>query len=88
MSSSLSTSQIRSLEITERVISIFSLSGALFVLSTFLLAKGFNKPVNRLVFYAIWSNLFFNIASLISQDGINAGTSSSLCQFQAWIVQM
>ncbi len=77
-------SQISAFAITERVASIFSLFGILFILSTFLLARGFDKPINRLIFFASWSNLGMNIASLIAQDGIAAGQDSSLCQFQGF----
>ena len=80
--------QINAFMITARVASIFSLSGILFILSTFLLARGFDKPINRLIFFASWSNLGTNIASLIAQDGIAAGQNSSLCQFQAFAWQM
>lgn len=76
--------QINAFAITERIASIFSLFGILFILSTFLLARGFDKPINRLIFFASWSNLGMNIASLIAQDGIQAGANSSLCQFQGF----
>ena len=81
-------SQINAFQITERVTSIFSLFGILFILATFLLARGFDKPINRLIFFASWSNLGMNIACLIGQDGITAGVNSSLCQFQAFAIQM
>ena len=82
------SSQINAFQITERVTSIFSLLGIFFILSTFLLARGFDKPINRLIFFASWSNLGMNIACLIAQDGIAAGVNSSLCQFQAFAIQM
>ena len=84
----LTPGQLNSFAITERITSIFSLLGIFFILSTFLLARGFNKPINRLVFAASWSNLGMNIASLIAQDGVSAGADSSLCQFQAFAIQM
>ena len=83
-----SPSQANAFMITERVTSIFSLLGIFFILSTFLLSRGFDKPINRLIFFASWSNLGMNIASLIAQDGVAAGQNSSLCQFQAWAIQM
>lgn len=73
--------------ITERVTSIFSLLGILFILSTFLLGRGFDKPINRLFFFASFSNLGMNIAALIAEDGVSAGQNSSLCQFQAFAIQ-
>lgn len=38
--------------IIERVVSVFSLLGCLFVITTFAMSKTFHKPINRLVFYA------------------------------------
>lgn len=52
MSHSLSTSQLKSLETTERVASCFSLVGTSFVMVTFIYSSAFRKPINRLVFYA------------------------------------
>ena len=80
-------SQINALMIAERVTSIFSLIGILFILSTFLLGRGFDKPINRLFFFASFSNLGMNIAALMAEDGITAGQNSSLCQFQAFAIQ-
>lgn len=84
----LSPSQLNVMQVTERVTSIFSLLGILFILSTFLLARGFDRPINRLIFLASWSNLGMNIATLIAEDGPIAGQNSSLCQFQGWTIQM
>ena len=80
--------QINAMAVTERVTSIFSLLGILFILATFLLGRGFDKPINRLIFLASWSNLGMNIATLIAEDGTTAGQNSSLCQFQAFAIQM
>ena len=80
--------QINAMAITERVTSIFSLLGIFFILSTFLLGRGFDKPINRLIFLASWSNLGMNVATLIAEDGPTAGQHSSLCQFQAFAIQM
>jgi len=88
MAIELTASQSSAFTVTERVTSIFSLLGILFILSTFLLGRGFDKPINRLVFAASWSNLGMNIAALIAEDGVAAGPESSLCQFQAFAIQM
>lgn len=79
--------QVNAMMITERVTSIFSLLGILFILSTFLLGRGFDKPINRLFFFASFSNLGMNIAALIAEQGVSAGQNSSLCQFQAFAIQ-
>ncbi|KAK4696564.1 hypothetical protein P7C71_g1385, partial [Lecanoromycetidae sp. Uapishka_2] len=88
MAVELTAGQNNAFAITERVTSIFSLLGIFFILSTFLLGRGFDKPINRLVFAASWSNLGMNIAALIAEDGVAAGAKSSLCQFQAFAIQM
>ena len=52
------------------------------------LAMELGRPINRQIFYASIANLFVNIAGFISEAGPVAGQSSSLCQFQAFVVQM
>lgn len=84
---SLTATQIQDIVITERISSILSLVGTAFVIGTFLLNNKFRKPINRLVFYATFGNILTNVATLVSTDGIEAGQSSSLCQFQAFLIQ-
>ncbi|KAL8733672.1 MAG: hypothetical protein Q9181_003488 [Wetmoreana brouardii] len=88
MAEPFSTSQLHTLERTERVASVFSLLGASFIILTFILSDNFRKPVNRLIFYASWGNLLGNCATLLSQTGVRAGPKSALCQFQAFLIQM
>ena len=88
MEPTMSESELNAMQITERVTSVLSLLGILFILLTFLLCRGFDKPINRLIFFASWSNLGMNIATLIAEDGPAAGQNSSLCQFQGWAIQM
>lgn len=85
---SLTTGQLRAIEITERVTSSFSIVGGLFVIITFLASAEFHKPINRLVFYASWGNMVTNVATMISRSGIQIGVNSPLCQLQAFIIQM
>lgn len=87
MSQSIPESEGRAIEIAERVSSIFSVVGAFFIIGTFLSDPRFRKPINRLVFYASWGNLFANVATLISRSGIKLGVTSPLCQFQAFLIQ-
>ena len=68
-----SPSQLTTFSITERVTSAFSLVGVVFIISTFLLGRGFDKPIDRLIFFASWSNLGTSIAFFISRDGVVAG---------------
>jgi hypothetical protein len=84
----LTLSQTRALTMTERVNSGISIAGIIFVVLTYMFSPRFNKPINRLIFFASWGNLGSNIAALISEAGPIAGTSSALCQFQGFLVQM
>ena len=84
----LSSAQISALTITERVTSALSLLGFSLVVYTYLFCEGFKKPVNRLIFYAAWSNLGSTIVGFISRDGILAGQDSALCQASAFLFQM
>ena len=84
----LSDDQIGKIGIVERVSSSISLICVLFVLLTYLFSPSFNKPINRQIFYATWSNLGLCIAGLIGVDGYLGGTGMPLCKFQAFLVQM
>jgi hypothetical protein len=75
------------IETAERVASVFSVTGAIFIITTFLADANFRKPINRLVFYAAWGNLFTNVATLIARSAIPLGEKSSLCQFQGLLIQ-
>ena len=82
--SELSPSQTYAISTTERVASVLSLIGAFVIIITFLSDTGFRKPINRLVFYAAWGNIFTNVATIISVNGIGV---QGLCQFQAFLIQ-
>lgn len=88
MSTGLTESQLRALVATERVNSIVSIVSIIFVVLTYLFAPGFNKPINRLIFFASFGNLGSNIAALISEVGVRAGSGAPVCKFQAFLVQM
>ena len=88
MPASLTPEQVSALSITERVNSSVSLLGILFILVTYTFYPSFNKPINRLIFFATWANLGTCIAALISIDGFKYGEETSLCRFQAFLVQM
>ncbi|KAJ5698303.1 hypothetical protein N7462_000308 [Penicillium macrosclerotiorum] len=79
--------QLAAISVTERVCSTISLIGTFVIVATFIGSRSFRKPINRLVFYASWGNIMANIATLVSQSGIHAGVGSSLCQFQAFLIQ-
>lgn len=83
----LATQELFAISVTERVCSAISLLGTCIIVTTFLASSSFRKPINRLVFYASWGNLMANIATMVSQSGIQAGTNSCLCRFQAFMIQ-
>ena len=71
----------------ERVCSVFSLLGCVFILATFCLSKRFRKPINRLAFYATFGNLATNVATLMGRSFINNPHGAG-CQVQAFLIQM
>ncbi|KFY15561.1 hypothetical protein V492_01902 [Pseudogymnoascus sp. VKM F-4246] len=85
---SLTDYQFGAIQTAERVSSVFSVLGSIFVIATYLHSEAFHKPINRLVFYASFGNIATNIATLISRSGIAAGVTSPLCQLQGFIIQM
>lgn len=84
---SLSAGQLFAISATERTCSTISLTATSIIIISFLSSPSFRKPINRLVFYASFGNIMANVATLISQSGIGAGTSSNLCQMQAFLIQ-
>lgn len=84
----LTIDQIRALIITERVNSVVSIISIIFVVATYLFSPGFNKPINRLIFFASFGNLGSAVAALISENGPLVGERSALCKIQAFLVQM
>jgi hypothetical protein len=88
MADAMNSKQLLAIVVTERVNSCFSLLSIFFVIATYLFCPDFNKPINRLIFFASFGNMGSNIASLISEAGPQLGQASALCQFQAFLVQM
>lgn len=79
--------QLRAVSIIERTCSVFSLMGSLFIITTFLTSRSFNKPINRLVFYCSFGNIMTNIGTLMSRS-YNDSPDSVGCQFQSFLIQM
>ncbi|KAF2025639.1 hypothetical protein EK21DRAFT_103825 [Setomelanomma holmii] len=81
--------QIRAIEICARTMSVLSLMGSCYIITTFLSFNWFRKPINRLVFYATIGNIMANVATLISTSGIpkDPGALSPLCEFQGVLIQ-
>ena len=79
--------QLGAISITERVCSAVSLAASAIIVATFIGSKSFRRPINRLVLYASFGNIMANVGTMVSQSGIHYGHHSSLCQFQAFIIQ-
>lgn len=79
--------QLDALSIIERVCSVFSLLGCVFVIATFIFNKAFHKPINRLVFYASFGNMITNVATLMARSYVSDALGVG-CQLQAFLIQM
>ncbi|KAI1371533.1 family A G protein-coupled receptor-like protein [Hypoxylon crocopeplum] len=87
MAADLTAGELEAISIIERVGSVFSLLGCLFVIFTFSLSKAFHKPINRLVFYASFGNMMTNVGTLMSREYVTRRDSFG-CQFQGFLIQM
>ncbi|KAI0124372.1 G-protein coupled receptor [Xylariales sp. AK1849] len=79
--------QLEAISTIERVCSVLSLLGCVFIIFSFSTSKAFHKPINRLVFYASFGNMMTNVATLIAREYLESEDSVG-CQFQAFLVQM
>lgn len=73
--------------VIERVCSVFSLLGCVFIIFTFCLSKRFRKPINRLAFFATFGNLATNVATLMARSFVDDEEGAG-CQMQAFLIQM
>ncbi|KAK3386128.1 hypothetical protein B0H63DRAFT_192370 [Podospora didyma] len=72
----------------ERVCSVFSLLGCLFVLVTFSCSDAFRqRSINRLVFLATFGNMLTNVATLMTTS-FTPYLDSFGCQLQAFLIQV
>jgi len=72
----------------ERVGSVFSLLGCLFVLVTFSCSSAFRlRAINRMVFFATFGNMFTNVATLMTRT-YTPYVDSFGCQLQAFLIQV
>ena len=83
----LNQQQLDSIALATRVTSCISFACNIFVIVSFFSYRAFNRPINRLIFYACWINLLCDVGDAIARDGIVAGPTSRLCQFQAFLIQ-
>jgi hypothetical protein len=77
---------LHALSIVERVGSVFSILGCIFIVATFCSSKAFHKPINRLVFYASVGNGIVNTATVMATSYVNAPNSAG-CQTQGFLIQ-
>ncbi|KAI0454511.1 G-protein coupled receptor [Xylaria acuta] len=77
---------LRAIVVIERVGSVFSLLGCLFIILTFLGSSAFRKPINRLMFYASFGNMLVNVGTLIARAYVDKQNSVG-CQLQAFLIQ-
>lgn len=72
----------------ERICSVFSLLGCVFVLATFTFSPAFRqRAINRLVFLATFGNMLTNVATLMTRSYVgNLGSFG--CQLQAFLIQV
>lgn len=85
----LTEDQVNAIRICTRTMSVLSLLGSCYIISTFICFPIYRKLINRLVFYATWGNIMANVATLISTAGIPKDTQllSPLCEFQGVLIQ-
>ncbi|KAJ3578416.1 hypothetical protein NPX13_g2149 [Xylaria arbuscula] len=77
---------LRAITIVERIGSVFSLLGCLFIIITFSSSSAFRKPINRLVFYASFGNMAVNVGTLIARSYVDDEESAG-CQIQGFLIQ-
>ncbi|KAI0805552.1 G-protein coupled receptor [Xylaria sp. FL0064] len=77
---------LRAITVIERIGSVLSLLGCLFIVITFLSSSAFRKPVNRLVFYASFGNMAVNVGTLIARAYVDDENSAG-CQIQGFLIQ-
>jgi hypothetical protein len=82
----LSEKEYRAIIWGSRCSSLLSLAGLSFVVGSFLFSNRFRTPINRLIFYASWGNLFVCAAVLMSVSPIRLGPDLLFCQIQAFII--
>ncbi|KAF1948336.1 hypothetical protein CC80DRAFT_24250 [Byssothecium circinans] len=81
--------QILAIQLSERIMSVLSIIGSIFIITTFWKWHYFRKPINRLVFYASFGNMTVNVATLIGTAAVPVFPAkfSPLCEFQGIIIQ-
>lgn len=85
---SLTAEDTESVVVIERVCSILSLLGGLFVIISFSVSEAFRqRAINRMVFFATFGNMLTNVATLMTTSFTDA-TNSFGCQLQGFLIQV
>lgn len=84
----LSDSQIMAIVILERTGGCISLVAVVLIFIAFGLVREARNVQNTFIVFASISNVGASIASIISMDGLLAGSESSLCQAQSFLFEM
>lgn len=85
MTQGLSKGQITVLNIIQQVGSSLSFAGCVFIIGTFCFCDAFQKPINRLVYYASFGNLMASIAFMMAGLYVDTPMSAG-CQAQAFLL--
>lgn len=85
---SLSPEQIGAIIAMERAGSALSIAGILTIVVSFWLFKRLRTVPNLFILYASLANAGASIACVIGYDGLKAGIETSLCQTQAFLLEM
>jgi hypothetical protein len=84
----LTSEQLRALQIAERSASALSIVGILTIIVTYFSSRYFRNPIDRLILINAFYNALDITATMISLSGPAAGNGSALCQFQGFLMQM
>ncbi|KAJ5666471.1 uncharacterized protein N7477_008919 [Penicillium maclennaniae] len=85
---SLSQEEHDMIALAARVSSAFSVLGVFTIFGVFSFARAFRSPIHRIIFYAAFCDLIGCVGTMISVSGPDAGDTSSLCQFQGFVLQV
>ncbi|KAK3949625.1 hypothetical protein QBC32DRAFT_219279 [Pseudoneurospora amorphoporcata] len=85
---SITAEDTESIVVIERVCSILSLLGGLFVIISFSVSEAFRqRAINRMVFFATFGNMLTNVATLMTTSFTDT-TDSFGCQLQGFLIQV
>lgn len=88
MTVTLTRDQIGVIVKLERAGASLSLIGISMIILTFRLFKRLRTVPNTFILFASVANVGASIACLIGYDGLASGAGSSLCQVQAFLLEM